>query len=146
MPLDLPHKPASAADISWPPPPAAKTVSKGCGVLSARSSHRCQWGLPGEVKQDLSSHTCLITPEQPPQLACDNTAAANKLSASSTSLYRTAGRGSWEINLGACPPTHSCGEGSQNRSMSATCPECGSERRLEASESDSQGDEWAAWA
>ena len=126
--------------------PAAKTVSQGCSVPSAKSNRRCQWGLPGGDGQDLSGHIYLTSPEQPAQLTRDNIAAGNKLSTSSTSLYRTAGRGSLENNLGACSPTNSCGEGSHNRSMSATCPECGSERRLEASESDSQGDEWAAWA
>ena len=125
--------------------PAAKRASQGCSASSAKSSRMCQWDLPGGDGQDLPSHICLMLPEQPAQLTRDNMAVANKFSASSTSLYRTAGRGSWENNLGACSPTNSCGEGSRNRSVSATCPKCGSERRLEASESDSQGDEWAAW-
>jgi hypothetical protein len=84
--------------------PVAKTVSQGCSAPSAKSNHRCQWGLPGGDGQGLSSHICLMSSEQTAQLTCDNTAAANKLSKSSTSLFRTAGRGSLGDNLRASSP------------------------------------------
>ena len=101
--------------------PAAKTVSQGCSAPSAKSNRRCQWGLPGGDGQDLSGHICLMSPEQPAQLTRDNIAAANKLSTSSTSLYRTAGRGSLGDKLWTSSPRPNKQNCARNRSLIASC-------------------------
>ena len=65
--------------------PAAKTVRQVCSASSVKSSRRCQWGLPGRAKQEISSHKCLITHVKAAQLPRDDTTTANTLN---TSLRR----------------------------------------------------------
>ena len=72
--------------------PAAKTVSQGCSASSAKSSRRCQWGLPGGGGQPPSSLTCPRPPVQTPQVTRDDITATSTPN-TSCSLANIAARG-----------------------------------------------------
>ena len=89
-----------------------------------------------------------MLPEQPAQLTRDNMAIANKLSSAQALPTSIAPRGeavektTWELFPQQIAPARALEIGQCLRPVR----NAGLERRLKASESDSQGDEWAAGA
>ena len=72
----------SDAWLSWSPPPLQKTVNQAVLLLGAKSSRRCQWGLPGGGGQPPSSLTCPRSPVQTPQVTREDITAASTLNTS----------------------------------------------------------------
>ena len=96
-----------------------KTVNQGCSASSAKSSRRCQWGLPGGGGQALSSRVYFISPAQTAQHTRDGMSAANKLSASFNPLHLQRGARQFGGQPGASSPwsdKHNC---ARNRSLIA---------------------------
>ena len=99
--------------------PRCKDSQSGCSASSAKSSRRCQWGLPGGGGQALSSRIYFMSPAQTAQLTRDGMAAANKLSASFNPLHLQRGARQLGGQPGASSPwsdKHNC---ARNRSLIA---------------------------